>query len=473
MRPAREHVLLAAAGASLLASQVVAAREVGSTFFATELSILFSTILALAGPSLGYALSLRFRLSPFVVTLWAMSATVIQCSLPFGIRWMVASGGRTHPFGVGLVIALQLFVVLSYYSFLLPHVARPLSVPSLYAAELFGSLFALMGLFVVGSHSFLLLLCFVLPAPFVSFHLGVRWGALCAMCGVCLFCLYPVLSQAIAVSYYRRHHSVENALVVASQYSPYQRIDVVRSGEETLLFLDGVLFFQSGALHAFNTMLAKVPGRLVYKQNARALVVGSGSFSSAANLHRLGYSVRVVELDEQVAELGFRHFASVHRLQKGDVELHIGDARSVLDSDDETFDLVVLDVPAPYRIQTALLHSPAFYRQVLRRLKPEGIVSVSLCGRLGTVVANQIASSAKEVFPDFVVVESESVGMGFLYAGRGLPFSPSSLQSVLHTEEKEGAVIVSRRSVLRETLEVPSIGKQNFLGTLWLVFESL
>ena len=105
---------------------------------------------------------------------------------------------------------------------------------------------------------------------------------------------------------------------------------------QTALFLDGVPFLSLGILRCFSVLLAEVPERCG-PTRGHALVVGSGSFSSAARLNCLGYRVQVIELDARVASLGFAHFASVHRLSPHDITLTLDDARHALAHSTERF----------------------------------------------------------------------------------------------------------------------------------------
>jgi spermidine synthase len=103
------------------------------------------------------------------------------------------------------------------------------------------------------------------------------------------------------------------------------------------------------------------------------------------------------------------------------------------------FDLIVLDVPAPYHVRTALLHTPSFYREVARRLAPGGVAAISLCDELEGPVGRAIAASAARAFGEIAVVESDAVGMGILYASPAeLPFSVERVRAELAARDPEG-----------------------------------
>jgi hypothetical protein len=244
-------------------------------------------------------------------------------------------------------------------------------------------------------------------------------------------------------------------------------VDVIEDSGGRSLYLDGVPFYRQGDLHAFNEFMAEVPGAL-HPSRGLALVIGSGSFSSAARLHRLGYQVTVVELDAVVAELGMRHFKAEHQLSPQDISLEIDDGRRFLARQTTRYDVIVLDVPAPYRVQTALLHTPAFYRQVAAHLQPDGVAALALCDGVEGPLGRRIAASALLAFPEVLVIESESVGLGILYGGHRLPFSAKEVASALALRDPQGGRVLQHRTVQMATLLSPPLSEKDLLGVLLL-----
>ncbi len=467
--PALRHLLLlAASGASLLASQYIASRELGSTFFVTELSLIAATVITLLGPSLGYALSLRFRLSDRTVFAWSCVAALCQWLLPFGIRAIVSVFGPSQLGPSAAVITAGISLLCGYYSFILPHISPPRSIPWLYAGELLGAALMLLLIASVPSHRTLLTVYLLLPALLLGLSYGVRYGLLFAVAGCLVAGNLQTLDRKASELYYQRVHQLATPTLLESRYSPYQRVDVVSSQGEKILFLDGVPFYRAGDLDAFNVLLARIPGALLARHNGSALVIGSGSFSSAAHLHRLGYRVRVIELDAAVADIGFRQFASHHKLSAQDITVEIADARVSLAQSHERYDLIVLDVPAPYRTQLALLHSPGFYAQIASHLGEGGVAALSLCSSLHDPLGQQIAASAAQAFPSLLVVEGNSTGLAILYAGKSLPFTLSQMQHALRSHDPEGGEVYADRTVRLVTLSAQPLSEQNLFGVLWL-----
>jgi spermidine synthase len=454
---ARDQFALAT-GASLLGGQIVAVREIGSTFFATELTAAAATLATVAGLSVGYGLSRR--VDERSRRLWGAASLAFLALSPVAIRALVGLlGGYRLETAAALVMLLGVpGLVSGWLATVLPRLAdKPEKLPRFYALESAGAL-AMLLIFALSPGwrwtlgVFWFLLAFTVYRAFE--RRGPALAASVAAAALCAF--YPALDRFAARLYYAGFHGLPDARVLESRYSPFQRIDVVESAEGKSLFLDGVAFFRSGDLAAFNGVIAAVPGSLVPEhRRGDALVVGSGSFSSSAILTRLGYKVTVVELDAAVARVGLEHFSEFHGFDGGEIDLVIDDARRALRRyPRRRFDLIALDIPAPFHLRTAMLYTPSFYRLVASRLKEDGLAALSLCsygwaGRVG----GSIAASAARAFGEVHLVSSDSVGLSFLYASpERLPFLPEAVPEAF-TRFDLGRVETGSDAFVRERLE--------------------
>jgi spermidine synthase len=425
-------------------TQYVAVREIGSTFFSTELVLLLSTVVTLAGPSVAYAIS--HRIPDWAAVLWGAVSVAALLALPVGLRALVgAMAARGHGAAViGMLALVGGLFVSGFYAVFLPRCAQsPASLSMLYASELGGALVAL-GLIALSS-SYRVTLALASSAAVLSLHLGLRrpWLSLAAtMAAVSAALAYPRLDEAAARLYYEGYHGRREPRIVATEYSPYQRIDVVDDARgRRSLYLDGVWFFRSDSFDGHNRFLAELPGALHARggtDREQALVIGSGSFSSAAYLHGLGYAVSVVELDEAVARIGFVQFGEAHGLVPGTVKVWIGDGRRFLAETKEAFDVIAIDAPAPYQLRTALLYTAGFYRLAASRLRPGGVVSLSLCGSADGRVGKAIVAAAAQAFPSIIAVESATSSLAHLYGGAPLPFSASDVAAALAERDPGG-----------------------------------
>lgn len=483
LRLTTDEATLVAAGAALLLIQYVAARELSSTLFSTELVVIGATFVTLLGPSVGYALSGRVRTRGRLAG-WGAAALLIQLVLPVAARAL--TGALCDATGTSLTAALLLggglIVLCGFYATLLPLRAEKVALPRLYVCELLGALLALLLIRLCPSWQLTLWAYYALAAA--AAHLLLRRAVLTVLvAGLALAAVvfYPRLDGQAARLYYARCRGHAAPTVLATVYSPYQRIDVVQDaakGDATppqrTLYLDGVTHFQSGELTLFPQLLAQLPGRLLPARGP-ALVAGSGSFSAAGHLQRLGYDVTVVELDEKVAQLGFAHFAAAHKLRPGQVRVVIDDIRRFLAHAKEHYQLIVLDVPAPYHLQTALLHTATFYRLVAAHLLPGGAAALSLCDDLDGPVGSSIAAAAAQSFAELQVVESEALGLSVLYASAqgALPFSVAATAAALAEYDSLGGQVygdATTRSILR-TAE--PLSEYDLSGVLALSRQSL
>jgi len=472
--PARDRLLLGAAGASSLFTQYVVVREIGSTLLSTELVLLAATLITLAGPSLGYALA--HRLSNRVVAVWGALSVALLLALPVGLRALVGAMAELGARGIvlGLTVLLGGVALSGFYAVFLPRSARvAASLPALYGAELSGGLVALA--LVALSPSYRVTLALSSVAAVVALHLGLgrrllTLAAAAVATGAAI--AYPRLDEAATRLYYAGYHGRRDPQIVETWYSPYQRIDVVDDAlGRRALYLDGVFFFRSNGADDHNRALAYVPGSL-HPGRGPALVIGSGSFSSAAYLRYLGYDVTVVELDEAVARIGFTRFGEVHGLVPGAVDVRIEDGRRFLAETSASFDVIAVDVPAPYTVRTAILHTPAFYRLAASRLRPGGVVSLSLCGRADDPLGKAIAAAAAQVFPDVLALESVP-GSAHLYGGTMLPFSAGDVAGMLAQGGRPGARVYEDAAVRAMVRGVEPLSETRLLPVLVLAREVL
>jgi predicted membrane-bound spermidine synthase len=117
-------------------------------------------------------------------------------------------------------------------------------------------------------------------------------------------------------------------------------------------------------------------GAVLHPRPARALVVGLGTGSTAGWLAAVPEIERVdvVELERAVLHVA-RACAPVNHDAMDDpkVRVHIGDAREVLLTSRESYDLIVSEPSNPYRAGVASLFTREYYEAVDSRLAPQGI----------------------------------------------------------------------------------------------------
>lgn len=146
--------------------------------------------------------------------------------------------------------------------------------------------------------------------------------------------------------------------------------------------LEGLSFIVNGKVdgHAYSDagtqVMSGLLGALVHAELRRALVVGLGTGSTAGWLAAVPSVQRVdaVELEPAILRI-CRDCAAVNHavLDNPRVHVMIGDAREVLLTTRERYDLVFSEPSNPYRAGISSLFTSDFYAAAERRLSPGGI----------------------------------------------------------------------------------------------------
>jgi spermidine synthase len=144
----------------------------------------------------------------------------------------------------------------------------------------------------------------------------------------------------------------------------------------------GLAFVVNGKIdgHALGDAGTQVMGgvlpAILHPQPRKALVIGLGTGSSAGWLAALPEMERVdvVELEPAILEVARRCSAVNHDVMANPkVRIHLGDAREVLITTPERYDIIVSEPSNPYRAGIASLFTYDFYQSAKLRLNPGGI----------------------------------------------------------------------------------------------------
>lgn len=427
--PASAALILVVAGASLSLAQFAALREYAALVGSNELVALLVLCAYFLGLSIGYHVSDRLSRRAL---LWLGGLTLaLNASLPFSVRWFAgAMAGFDLRGGVPpAIFLLVLCGITPFYAVFLPRLidetgrpepsARPLV--RLYAAELAGAFLGLALVILVTPARMGLLLVLHLAGivTLLVLFAGPRQGHASALYALLPLyaAAYPPLDRASLTWLYERFRSCVNAEVLASEFSPYQRVDVIRADTPgrlnvTFLYLNGNLLYGGRTLHRHNLFVALLPN-LLRPDPGNACVIAGGSLDNARHLANRTRSLDVVEIDETVVRLARRHiqeplggFPANWRLTIDDGKHFLGTWRG------DPFDVIAVDVPIPSHLQTAMLHSQRFFELARTRLRPGGIFSISLSGQLQDLPAgrsklsNRVLAGLVATFPHVTVVRS-------------------------------------------------------------------
>jgi spermidine synthase len=267
--------------------------------------------------------------------------------------------------------------------------SRIRSLVTLYALELTGSFLGLLLIVVLTPAKMRYILTVHLLGLIVltCFWAGARWRlflAVLAPLPVLYLVFFSVLDRASISYFYKAKAGLRRVQFLASEFSPYQRVDIFDGWREdrpsTYLYLNGNLFYGSTRLNQHNLFVAILPNLLV-PHPSNALVIGGGSLDNARYLAPRVQRLRIVELDPTVVRLSRQHIQERRNGFPTNWDLIIDDGKHYLGVyQGPPFDVISVDVPIPTFLQTAMLHSDRFFALARSRLVPGGVFSISLSG---------------------------------------------------------------------------------------------
>jgi predicted membrane-bound spermidine synthase len=397
----RARPILLLAGVNLTLVHYVTLTEFAALVGSNELVALLALTAYFTGVSLGYLYS--NRLGRRALEVIGLGTLALHATLPFSARWVAGTfarinlAGNTPPF-IFLLVALG---ITPFYAVFLPRLIAGLDRGSDGAAPPLVKLYATE---IAGGAAGLLLTVVLTPARLrwiLTIYLAVLVAllvllatrrralraALLAPIPIVYALCYPSLNLKSIAYYYEWAHDFGDPHMLASELSPYQRVDVfsnVNKEGKTVhwLYLNGSLLYGSRGLHEHNLFVSILPN-LVLGRATNALVIAGGSLDNARYLApRVGH-LRMVELDETVVRLTREFIQEPRGGFPTNWDLTIDDGKHFLGTwQGPQFDVISVDVPIPSYIQTAMLHSDRFFALARSRLAPGGIFSISLSGEL-------------------------------------------------------------------------------------------
>jgi spermidine synthase len=199
-------------------------------------------------------------------------------------------------------------------------------------------------------------------------------------------------------------HGIKSVLF--SKDTPFQHIEVVEFGDYgRSLVIDGKV--QSTEQDEFIYHEALVHPALLTHPNPRmVMIVGGGEGATLREVlrHRSVTRAVMVELDREVVEVSRKFFPGFHggAFEDPRTELMIEDARKWLETHDDVFDAIIVDLSDPIEEGPCYrLYTREFYRLLTTRLSPDGVIAL----QSGTVAPHDllnfsaIYSTLKTTFP--------------------------------------------------------------------------
>lgn len=432
--------LLFLVGCNLSFLHLCLLRELASLRYCTELVLLFLLLSFFVGQSLGYALHQRLEGR-------ALYLGLVWLAIPLPVLLCLRSvAGHLRADALSPLFYLLSFLYLAsitaVYSAFLPKAittdeTAQRTLAQAYTAELAGSLVGLVLVGLLGSHQGLAMaLLYPLSLALLVYWLKLDTRVLVSvviLSGLSLL-VYGLGDRKATELYYQTAFDYsDQSRLIFSESSPYQKVDVLDDEGEKILFLNGVQYFSEGDLDSFNFYLSELPARLIKPK--RVLFIGAGSMSGVGRVAPFAESVVTVELDPAVIRASREVFAEEHPPENFQHEIVYDDARHFLRHTQERFDLILMDIPTAFTLQTGTLFTREFYQLAKSRLKPQGVLSVYLTQPIkpgeNHDVAGPILAALAGEFEEFLLLTARDAQNSFVYASPDLPFQRSDLDRTL------------------------------------------
>lgn len=176
-------------------------------------------------------------------------------------------------------------------------------------------------------------------------------------------------------------HSLFGDEIVHAETTPYQRLVVTRWHDDLRLYINGNLQFSSRDERRYHEAIVH-PVLSALPQPRRVLVLGGGDGLALREILRYSSieSVTLVDLDPAMTRL-FSTSAPLVALNQGSLKnprVHIinEDAGKWLETSEQMFDAIIIDLPDPNSYGLGKLYSEPVYRLVRQHLSDNGLVVV-------------------------------------------------------------------------------------------------
>lgn len=246
--------------------------------------------------------------------------------------------------------------------------------------------------------------------------------------------------------------------IVYAQQTPYQKILLTESQGRYRLYLNGGTQFASHDERRYHELLVH-PAFWVNPDARKVLVLGGGDGLAIREILKYDQvtQVTLVDLDPAMTELCRTH-PVISELNEGsldDPRVHIihDDAYTWLQGNDELWDVIIVDLPDPRRVELAKLYSTEFYWNMRNHLFPEGVAAIQSTSPIHareafTSIWATIDASGLSVLPYRINVPSFG-DWGFNLAVREDHLSPEELQARLDQFEERTELHVLNRDAMQ------------------------
>lgn len=167
--------------------------------------------------------------------------------------------------------------------------------------------------------------------------------------------------------------------VIHAQTTPYQRIVVSKSNQSVNLFINGALQFSSIDEYRYHEALVHPVMSLARRHN-NILVLGGGdglALREVLKYEDVG-KVVLVDLDPEMTQLFSRNplLAQLNGAALSDprVTIYNEDAWEFVVQAEQSFDVVIVDLPDPHNLSLSKLYSKTFYAHLARIINGDALI---------------------------------------------------------------------------------------------------
>ncbi len=223
--------------------------------------------------------------------------------------------------------------------------------------------------------------------------------------------------------------------------SPFQMVEIYQTADfGNMLVLDGAIMLTEAHEFLYHEMLVHIP-MLSHPHPQTVLVVGGGDGGTVRELllHDTVRRVDLVEIDEEVIRVSRKYLPGLaSKLDDHRVKVKIQDAVEFVKDIENIYDVVLVDSTDPVGPGEGLF-SAAFYRNVHRALKSDGILAVQSESPFG--VKRETPVILKKMHSVFPIVQ--------LYWGP-IPCYPHGTWSFILCSKRNEKAEICRQDAARE-----------------------
>jgi len=237
--------------------------------------------------------------------------------------------------------------------------------------------------------------------------------------------------------------SPEHELISVHQ-SRHGAVTVARREDQYSFFQSGNLVFSAGGRNtagaSFEEQEAVTAAHFAMVQHPdpkRVLLIGGGLRGTLREILRHPVDrVDYVELDPVLTETALTYLGAetAAALDRGEVRLVHGDGRSFVKGSEQTYDIVIADVPEPATAALNRYYTEEFFREAAARLNTKGVLAIgaaSTADLRSPPVANRNATiyhTLRRVFPHVLPAGSRQLYYFAATAPDLISASPATLQ---------------------------------------------